>query len=86
MTDWRELLSADDGYELRPGATADEIAAASNGVLDRPGQSFVIWPLPQVVTRNRQAWPQEGRPAGTLAVTICTAVAPGARTADDAGV
>jgi hypothetical protein len=78
VIDWRQLLSADDGYELRPGATTGEIAAAetalaaafpeelrqlylvSNGVFDRPGQWFVIWPLPEVVTRNRQAWPQEG--------------------------
>src|SRR5262249_23344380 len=25
--EWRQLLSADDGYELRPGAAPDEIAA-----------------------------------------------------------
>lgn len=78
--DWRQLLSADDAYELRPGAAADEVTAAeaalaavlpadlrqiylvSNGVFDRPGQWFVIWPLPEVVTRNREAWPQ-GSPA-----------------------
>jgi hypothetical protein len=76
--DWRQLLSVDDGYELRPGAAAGEVAAAetalaavfpadlrqlylvSNGVFDRPGQWFVIWPLPKVVTRNREAWQQDG--------------------------
>jgi hypothetical protein len=78
VTDWRQLLSADGGYELRPGAAASEIAAAetalaaafpaelrqlylaTDGVFDHPGQWFVIWPLSQIVTRNRQAWPQAG--------------------------
>jgi hypothetical protein len=76
--DWRQLLGADDGCELRPGATADEVAAAeaalgaafpadlrevyqaSDGVFDRSGQWFVIWPLAEVVTRNRQAWSWAG--------------------------
>jgi hypothetical protein len=79
-TDWRQLLSADDGYELIPGAAAGQIAAAetaleavfpadlrqlyllSNGVFDRAGQWFVIWPLAEVITRNRQAWAQDGSP------------------------
>lgn len=79
--DWRQLLSADDGYALCPGAAGGEVAAAeaalgavfaedlrqvylaSNGVLDRPGQWFVIWPLAEVVTRNRQAWSLEGSQA-----------------------
>jgi hypothetical protein len=81
VTDWRELLSADDGYELSPGAAAGEIAAAetaldtvfpadlrqlyvlSNGVFDRAGQWHVIWPLAEVIARNRQAWSQDGSPA-----------------------
>jgi SMI1/KNR4 family protein SUKH-1 len=81
VIDWRQLLSADDGYELRPGAAAGEIAAAeaalgavfpadlrqvylaSDGVFDRTGQWFVIWPLPEVVTRNRAAWSQAASPA-----------------------
>jgi hypothetical protein len=72
--EWWQLLSADDGYQLCPGAAAGEIAAveaalgtvfpaqlqevylASNGVFDRPGQWFVIWPLPEVVARNSEAW------------------------------
>ena len=72
--DWRQLLGADDGYDLCPGATAGEVAAAeaalgttfpaqlrgvylaSNGVFDRTGQWFVIWPLPEVVARNGKAW------------------------------
>src|SRR5215468_909264 len=72
--DWRQLLGADDGYDLCPGATAGEVAAAeaalgttfpaqlrgvylaSNGVFDRTGQWFVIWPLPEVVARNGIAW------------------------------
>ena len=78
VIDWRQLLGADDGYELRPGAAASEVAAAemalaaafpaelrqlylaSDGVFDHPGQSFVIWPLSEVVTRNRKAWPRDG--------------------------
>jgi hypothetical protein len=28
ITDWRQLLSAEDGYQLRPGASAGEVAAA----------------------------------------------------------
>lgn len=80
-TDWRQLLSADDGYELGPGAAAGEIAAAeaalkavfpaelrqlylhSDGVPDRAGQWFVIWPLAEAITRNRQAWVQDGSPS-----------------------
>jgi hypothetical protein len=29
---------------------------ATDGVFDKPGQWFVIWPLADVVTRNRLAW------------------------------
>ena len=35
-----------------------QIYLFSNGVFDRSGQWFVIWPLPEVVTRNREAWTQ----------------------------
>jgi cell wall assembly regulator SMI1 len=28
VIDWRQLLRADDGYELRPGAAAGQVAAA----------------------------------------------------------
>ena len=81
VIDWRQLLSADDGYELRPGAAASEVAAAeaalaavfpadlrqlhlaSDGVFDRTGQWFVIWPLPEIVTHNRAAWSQGDSPA-----------------------
>jgi len=72
--EWRQLLSADDGYELGPGAAVSEVATveaalgavfpaqlrevylASDGVFDRPGQWFVIWPLAEVVVRNGKAW------------------------------
>ena len=70
----RALLGEDDGYDLCPGATVGEVAAAeaalrtafpaqlrgvylaSNGMFDRTGQWFVIWPLPEVVARNSKAW------------------------------
>jgi SMI1 / KNR4 family (SUKH-1) len=29
---------------------------ATDGVFDKPGQWFVVWPLAEVVMRNRQAW------------------------------
>jgi hypothetical protein len=42
------------------GVSGDEIrlsaGVASNGVFDRTGQWFVIWPLPEVVARNSKAW------------------------------
>lgn len=81
VTDWHQLLSAQDGYQLRPGATASQISAAqtaleavfpaelreiylaSDGVFDRTGQWFVIWPLAEVVTRNHQAWSQDASQA-----------------------
>jgi SMI1 / KNR4 family (SUKH-1) len=81
QTGWRQLLSADDGYELCPGAAAGEVTAAeaaltavfpadlrqlylaSDGVFDRPGQWFVIWPLAEVITRNQQAWARDSSPS-----------------------
>jgi len=33
-----------------------QVYLVSDGVFDRPGQWFVIWPLREVVARNRQAW------------------------------
>ena len=81
VIDWRQLLGAVDGYELRPGAGAGEVAAAeaalgavfpedlsgvylvSDGVFDGPGQWFVIWPVAEVVARNREAWSREGSSA-----------------------
>lgn len=81
VTDWRQLLSADDGYELRPGAAAGEVTAVetalsaafpaelrelyliSDGVFDRPGEWFVIWPLAEVVTRNREGWSRDSSAA-----------------------
>ena len=74
LAEWRQLLGADDGYELCAGAAAAEVGAAeaalgvvfpaqlrevylaSNGVFDRAGQWFVIWPLAEVVVRNGEAW------------------------------
>lgn len=32
---------------------------ASDGVFDKPGQWFVVWPLAQIVQRNRRAWVEE---------------------------
>ena len=80
VTDWQQSLSTGDGFELRPGAAEDEIAAAeaaleavfppelrgvygaTNGLLDLSGQWLVIWPLPEVVGRNREAWEVEDSP------------------------
>jgi hypothetical protein len=80
VIDWRQVLGADDGYELRSGVTAGDVAAAeaalgavfpddlrqvylaSDGLFDRAGQWFVIWPLAEVVSRNRQARSREDSP------------------------
>jgi hypothetical protein len=80
VTDWQQLLSAGNGYDLYPGAAEDEIAVAeaaleavfprelrgiyraSNGLLDRPGQWQVIWPLADVVVRNQESWEVEDSP------------------------
>jgi hypothetical protein len=40
-----------------------EVYLASDGVFDRAGQWFVIWPVSEVVTGNRQAWSLEDSPA-----------------------
>jgi hypothetical protein len=32
---------------------------ATDGVFDKPGQWFVVWPLAEVVARNRLAWADE---------------------------
>jgi len=32
-------------------------------VFDRTRQWFVIWPLAEVITHNREAWSQDGSPA-----------------------
>jgi len=40
-----------------------EMYLVSDGVFDRAGQWFVIWPVSEVVTRNRLAWSVEGSPA-----------------------
>lgn len=33
--------------------------SATDGVFDKPGQWFVVWPLAEVVTRNQRAWADE---------------------------
>ena len=44
MIDWRELLSVDDGYELRSGAAAGEIVALRQNVGDDgTGAPFCVW-------------------------------------------
>lgn len=81
LTEWRRLLRADDGYELRFGAGLSEVAAAeaaleamfpedlrqlylaSDGMFDAPAQWFVIWPIADVVIRNREAWSCEDSPS-----------------------
>jgi SMI1 / KNR4 family (SUKH-1) len=32
---------------------------ATDGVFDKPGQWFVVWPLAEVITRNLRAWAEE---------------------------
>jgi hypothetical protein len=71
LVDWPRLLSTADGYETRPGVTEDELAAhaplpsqlrklylVSDGVFNRPGQWFVIWPLAELAGRNDPGRPE----------------------------
>jgi hypothetical protein len=78
LTDWYGLLTAADGYELRPAATDETLTAheqqlqvrlplqlrklylVSDGVFDRHGQWFVVWPLAELAGRNEPAWTGEG--------------------------
>lgn len=47
MIDWRQLLSAGDGYELRPGAAAGDVAAAEaalRAVFPADLRQLSLWP------------------------------------------
>lgn len=55
-----EVTAAEAALATVLPADLRQIYLVSNGVFDRSGQWFVIWPLPQVVARNREAWPQGG--------------------------
>src|SRR5215510_8655045 len=71
--DWRQLLGADDGYDLCPGATAGEVAAAEAAL----GTTFPAqlrgstWQVTVCSTgqasgllsgRFRKSWPATARP------------------------
>ena len=69
LIEWQRLLTAADGYQLRPAATEKELAEAdlpgqlrklyrvSNGVFDEHGHWYVVWPLPELRRRNELEWP-----------------------------
>jgi hypothetical protein len=58
-----EVTAAEAALAAVLPAGLRELYLVTNGVFDRPGQWFVIWPLPEVVTRNREAWAQDSSPA-----------------------
>jgi hypothetical protein len=58
-----EVTAAEAALAAVLPAGLRELYLVTNGVFDRPGQWFVIWPLPEVVTRNREASAQDSRPA-----------------------
>jgi hypothetical protein len=51
-----EIAAAEAALEAVFPAELRAIYTASNGVLDRPGEFFVIWRLPEVVARNQDEW------------------------------
>ncbi len=55
-----EVAAAETALAAVFPAELRQLYLASDGVFDRPGQWFTIWPLSQVVTRNRETWPQHG--------------------------
>jgi cell wall assembly regulator SMI1 len=54
-----DVTAAEAGLAAVFPADLRQLYLVSNGVFDRSGQWFVIWPLPEVVTRNSQAWTQD---------------------------
>ena len=58
-----KVAAAEAALEAVFPADLRELYLVSDGVFDAPGQWFVIWPLAEVVTRNRDAWSREGGPA-----------------------
>jgi hypothetical protein len=57
-----EVAAVEAALEAVFPAELRELYVASDGVFDRPGQWFVIWPLSVVVARNREAWSREDSP------------------------
>src|SRR5258708_8510806 len=57
-----EVAAAETAPAAVFGGDLREVYLASDGVFDRPGQWFVIWPLSGVATRRRQAGALEGSP------------------------
>lgn len=51
-----EVAAVEAALEAVFPAQLREVYLASDGVFDRAGQWFVIWPLAEVVTRNTEAW------------------------------
>jgi hypothetical protein len=58
-----QIAAAEAALEAAFPDDLRQLYLTSNGVLDTPGQWFVIWPIADVVTRNRDAWLLEGSPA-----------------------
>jgi hypothetical protein len=58
-----EVTAAEAALAAVLPADLRQLYLVTNGVFDRSGQWFVIWPLPEVVTRNREEWLQDSSPA-----------------------
>jgi hypothetical protein len=54
-----DITAAEAGLGVALPGELRELYAASDGVFDRAGQWLVVWPLVEVVNRNRMAWTQE---------------------------
>ncbi len=61
---WGEVAAVQAALEAVFPAELREIYVTRNGVFNCAGQWLVIWPLSEVVTRNREAWSLEGARRG----------------------
>ena len=54
------LRAAECELEVTFPAELRALYLASDGFFDEPGQWFVIWPVTDLVSRNKAAWAAEG--------------------------
>ncbi|WP_232304106.1 SMI1/KNR4 family protein [Pseudofrankia sp. DC12] len=59
--DEAEISAAESRLHVLVPLALRDLLAASNGVFDRVGQWFVVWPLSRIVQDNSEAWELEGR-------------------------
>jgi SMI1/KNR4 family protein SUKH-1 len=55
-----DIKRCEDALETSVPGALRALYLLSDGLWDEPGQWFVIWPLGELVERNRMAWQVEG--------------------------